>query len=281
MRSTLYMSLLAAGMVLTGALIWRGAGAPREPARMVVGNGGPVSAKINLPKPGTYIVLTEQVVAPQPLPVTALGAPEMDLELRDPAGKPVKIGKPGLAVWFFKVITKQRGHTRGSFVVKKTGDFDVNAEIRTVAGRRPDRTVVLAFARASSPGRFLWLLLGFAGQICFSLRFIIQWLASEKAGRSTVPRAFWYYSLVGGLMILAYAIYTRDPVFILAYAFNAFIYVRNLVLLRREDRVAEKGEKEKKEEKGVNGVNGEPPAGSPAAEAAGEKDQAPEGGAGA
>ncbi len=272
MRSTLYMSLLAAGMVMTGVLVWRGAGAPREPARMVVGSQGPVSAKINLPKPGTYVILTEQVVAPQPLPVTALDAPEMDLELKDPAGGPVTIGKPGPGIWLFKVVTKQRGRTRGSFVVEETGDFDVKAELRTVAGRRPDRAVVLAFARASSPGRFLWLLLGFAGQICFSLRFIIQWLASEKAGRSTVPRTFWYYSLVGGLMILAYAIYVRDPVFILAYAFNAFIYVRNLVLLRREDRAAEEV---------VEGTNGEPPAESPAAEAVGGRDEAPEGGAGA
>jgi lipid-A-disaccharide synthase-like uncharacterized protein len=238
LKSSLYMALLAGGMVLTGALIWRGAGAPQEPARVVVGNAGKVAAKINLPQAGSYIIFTEQVVAPQPLPVTALRAPEMDLELTDPEGRPVVVEKPGLGAWFYKVITKQRGHTHGWFAVEKTGDFDVRAEIRTIAGKKPDRAVVLAFARTSSLGRLLWLLLGFAGQVCFSLRFIIQWLASEKAGRSTVPRAFWYYSLFGGLMILAYAIYTRDPVFIMAYAFNAFIYVRNLVLIRREDKAA-------------------------------------------
>jgi len=232
------MAVLAGGMVLTGALIWRGAGAPHEPARVVVGDGGQVARKINLSQPGSYVVLTEQVIAPQPLAVTALDAPEMDLELKDPGGNPVTIEKPGLGAWFYKIVTKQRGHTRGSFTVESAGDFEVTAKIRAVAGKTPDRAVVLAFARTSSIGRLLWLLLGFGGQICFSLRFIIQWLASERAGRSTVPRAFWYYSLFGGLMILAYAIYTRDPVFIMAYAFNAFIYVRNLVLIRREDKTA-------------------------------------------
>ncbi|MHC4914134.1 MAG: lipid-A-disaccharide synthase N-terminal domain-containing protein [Planctomycetota bacterium] len=230
------MSLLAAGMVLAGALIWHGAGAPQEPARVVV----PVDRQVHLASPGTYIVFTELVVAPQALPAGQLRAPEISLELRSGEGEgtPVEISPPGLGTWFYKVLTKGRGHTLGRFEIERAGDFRVEADLVEVAGRRPDRTVVLAFARAGSPGRFLWLLLGFAGQICFSLRFLIQWLASEKAGRSTVPRAFWYYSLVGGLMILAYAIYTRDPVFILAFAFNAFIYVRNLVLIRREDRAA-------------------------------------------
>jgi lipid-A-disaccharide synthase-like uncharacterized protein len=228
------MSLLAAGMGLTGALIWRGAGAPGEPARVVA----PADRQIHLGKPGMYIIFCEQVVAPQSLDVSELRPPEMDLELTDSRGRQVLLEEPGLGTWVYKVFAKQRGHTLRKFEADAAGDFRVTAELREVAGQRPDRKVVLAFVRAGSPGRFLWLLLGFAGQICFSLRFIIQWLASERAGRSTVPRAFWYYSLVGGLMILAYAIYTRDPVFILAYAFNSFIYVRNLVLLRREDRAA-------------------------------------------
>ncbi len=238
LRSSLYMVLLAGGMVLTGALIWRGTGAPYEPARVVVDADAQTERAINLSQPGSYVILAEQVVAPEPLPVGALKAPEIDLALSDSTDQPVDIGKPGLGAWFYKIVTKQRGHTLGSFAIEKSGDFHVKAAVRAVAGKKPDRAVVLAFARTASPGRFLWLLLGFGGQICFSLRFIIQWLASEKAGRSTVPRVFWYYSLFGGLMILAYAIFTRDPVFIMAYAFNAFIYVRNLVLIRREDKAA-------------------------------------------
>jgi lipid-A-disaccharide synthase-like uncharacterized protein len=257
LKSTLYMSLLAAGMVLTGVLIWRGAGAPHEPARVVV----PADRVVNLAEPGGYIILTEQVIAPQSLEVTALRAPEMELEITDSAGRAVTVGPPGVGAWVYKVLTKQRGHTLGRFDVAAPGDFRVKAELKAVAGKVPDRKVVLAFARTASPGRFLWLLLGFAGQICFSLRFIIQWLASEKAGRSTVPRAFWYYSLFGGLMILAYAIYTRDPVFIMAYAFNAFIYVRNLVLIRREDKAAAAGAS-------AGGAGAEAPAGAPVEPAA-------------
>jgi lipid-A-disaccharide synthase-like uncharacterized protein len=228
------MSLLAAGMILAGALIWRGAGAPVEPARAVV----PADRVINLGTAGDYIILSELVVAPQALDVTELKAPEMNIELKSSDGVSLPVRDAGLGAWFYKILTKQQGHTCGVISVTEPGDYHLQADLPVKAGQRPDRLVVLAFSPMTSPGRFLWLLLGFGGQICFSLRFIIQWLASEKAGRSTVPRAFWYYSLFGGLAILGYAIYTRDPVFIMAYAFNAFIYVRNLVLIRREDRAA-------------------------------------------
>jgi lipid-A-disaccharide synthase-like uncharacterized protein len=63
-----------------------------------------------------------------------------------------------------------------------------------------------------------------------------QWLASERAGRSVVPRAFWYLSIAGGAIVLSYAIWRRDPVFILGQSVGLFVYVRNLILLRREDR---------------------------------------------
>ena len=61
---------------------------------------------------------------------------------------------------------------------------------------------------------WLWLGIGFLGQALFSARFLVQWLASERARRSIVPRAFWFFSLAGGATLLAYAIYRRDPVFI-------------------------------------------------------------------
>jgi lipid-A-disaccharide synthase-like uncharacterized protein len=135
------------------------------------------------------------------------------------------------------VLVRGRGHTFGHVDIEKPGTsrlYDRNMEKPELRGRARD-SVVLAFARPASPGRLLWLLLGFGGQIVFSARFLFQWLASEKAGRSVIPRSFWYLSLFGGLMILAYAAYTRDPVFIMGYAPNALIYLRNLVLLRRQD----------------------------------------------
>jgi len=81
--------------------------------------------------------------------------------------------------------------------------------------------------------RALWLGIGFLGQSTFSLRFLVQWWRSEQAGRSVVPTAFWYLSLGGGLLLLVYAIYRRDPVVILGQATGVFVYLRNLHLIRR------------------------------------------------
>jgi lipid-A-disaccharide synthase-like uncharacterized protein len=79
-----------------------------------------------------------------------------------------------------------------------------------------------------------WIGIGVAGQACFFMRFFVQWIASERAGRSVVPVAFWYLSISGGLVILAYAIWRRDPVFILGQSTGLFIYLRNLTLIRRQ-----------------------------------------------
>lgn len=78
-----------------------------------------------------------------------------------------------------------------------------------------------------------WIAFGLLAQILFSARFLIQWIASERRGESTVPPAFWYLSAVGGLMLLAYAIWRRDPVFIAGQSMGLLIYARNIVLLRR------------------------------------------------
>ena len=83
-----------------------------------------------------------------------------------------------------------------------------------------------------------WLALGFLGQACFASRFLVQWLVSERAGRSVVPRAFWYLSIAGGTIVLCYAIWRRDPVFIVGQSAGLLVYLRNLILLRREDRQA-------------------------------------------
>jgi len=79
-----------------------------------------------------------------------------------------------------------------------------------------------------------WLALGLTGQAAFSGRFLVQWIASERAGRSVVPLAFWIFSVIGSALLLAYAIYRRDPVFILGQSFGILIYARNLYFIRRE-----------------------------------------------
>lgn len=88
---------------------------------------------------------------------------------------------------------------------------------------------------------WLWLIVGFIGQGLFSARFIVQWLYSERHRRSVIPVAFWYFSIAGGLTLLAYAIYRQDPVFILGQATGVFIYGRNLYFIAHERRAAERG----------------------------------------
>lgn len=79
-----------------------------------------------------------------------------------------------------------------------------------------------------------WILLGFAGQAVFSLRFLVQWIESERAGRSVVPEAFWYLSIAGSMLLLVYALWRKDLVFTLGQSMGFFVYARNLVLRRRD-----------------------------------------------
>lgn len=79
-----------------------------------------------------------------------------------------------------------------------------------------------------------WLVLGLGAQGLFTARFLVQWLASERLGRSTMPKAFWYLSLLGSALLLVYAIHVRDPVFILGQSFGFVVYVRNLMLWKTE-----------------------------------------------
>ena len=78
-----------------------------------------------------------------------------------------------------------------------------------------------------------WVLLGFVAQAFFTMRFLVQWLASEKVGKSVIPMAFWWFSIGGGLLLLVYALYRRDPVFILGQGFGVFVYLRNLQFVLR------------------------------------------------
>ena len=79
-----------------------------------------------------------------------------------------------------------------------------------------------------------WLIVGFIGQGLFSARFVIQWLATEKNRKSVVPLAFWYFSIAGSLTLLAYALFRKDPVFVLGQTFGVFIYLRNLYFIKPE-----------------------------------------------
>jgi lipid-A-disaccharide synthase-like uncharacterized protein len=82
----------------------------------------------------------------------------------------------------------------------------------------------------------LWLSVGFVGQTFFSMRFLVQWIASEKRQESVIPLSFWFFSIGGGLTLLTYALHRLDPVFILGEGAGIFIYSRNLYLIWREQR---------------------------------------------
>ncbi len=83
-----------------------------------------------------------------------------------------------------------------------------------------------------------WLVFGFVGQAMFTMRFIVQWIASEKKKESVIPLSFWYLSLAGGLIVLFYAIHRMDPVFILAYLPGNFIYLRNLWFIYKKKKIS-------------------------------------------
>jgi lipid-A-disaccharide synthase-like uncharacterized protein len=79
-----------------------------------------------------------------------------------------------------------------------------------------------------------WVIVGFLGQAVFSARFMVQWVQSERAGKSIMPLAFWWLSLVGSALLLIYSVHKRDLVFILGQSAGFIVYTRNLALLRRE-----------------------------------------------
>tara|TARA_B100000989_G_scaffold295004_1_gene275150 strand:- start:949 stop:1245 length:297 start_codon:yes stop_codon:yes gene_type:complete len=81
----------------------------------------------------------------------------------------------------------------------------------------------------------IFLIIGFTGQGLFASRFIVQWIYSEKIGKSSIPVIFWYLSIFGGMGLLTYAIFRQDPVIIVGQTFGIFIYVRNLFLIFRKN----------------------------------------------
>ena len=80
----------------------------------------------------------------------------------------------------------------------------------------------------------MWIGIGLFGQILFGSRMLIQWIVSEREGRSIVPTVFWYISIAGGMVLLSYAIYRADPLFILGQAAGSLVYVRNIYFIHRE-----------------------------------------------
>ena len=83
----------------------------------------------------------------------------------------------------------------------------------------------------------IFLIIGFFGQALFASRFIFQWIFSEKKGESVIPIQFWYLSIFGGIFLLTYAIFRKDPVIITGQLFGIIIYIRNLVLIYRKNKI--------------------------------------------
>ena len=94
------------------------------------------------------------------------------------------------------------------------------------------------FLHVNSWTELWWVVVGLTGQLMFSMRFLVQWITSERARKSVVPVAFWYFSIAGGVILLSYAIYRRDPVFVLGQSTGLVIYLRNLWLIHVEKRAA-------------------------------------------
>ena len=86
----------------------------------------------------------------------------------------------------------------------------------------------------------IWLIIGMAGQILFGLRFLIQWICSEVKKESHIPIVFWYFSISGGLILLAYAIHRQDPVFIVGQSTGLIVYLRNLRLIYKKEKKNQK-----------------------------------------
>jgi len=84
----------------------------------------------------------------------------------------------------------------------------------------------------------LWTIIGFLGQAFFSMRFLLQWIFTEKARKSVIPEMFWYFSMLGGVTLFAYALHRQDPVFIVGQGAGLLIYSRNIYFVWREKRRA-------------------------------------------
>ncbi len=107
-------------------------------------------------------------------------------------------------------------------------------------------TKLAAWWAGTSTTEIVWLAVGFTAQLMFSMRFIVQWIASERAKQSIVPEMFWYFSFAGGLMLFAYALYRVDPVFILGQGTGLLIYARNIHFIWRQKAIDASAERSPK-----------------------------------
>ena len=90
---------------------------------------------------------------------------------------------------------------------------------------------MISYFQSLTSLEIVFLIIGFLGQGLFASRFIIQWIYSERKGESLIPVVFWYLSIFGGMGLLTYAIFRKDPVIIIGQSFGIFIYLRNLILI--------------------------------------------------
>lgn len=84
-----------------------------------------------------------------------------------------------------------------------------------------------------SNNNLFWLVVGLVGQAFFTMRFLVQWIVTEKQKKSVIPELFWYFSIMGSVILLSYAIYRKDPVFILGQSFGSVVYFRNLYFIHK------------------------------------------------
>jgi lipid-A-disaccharide synthase-like uncharacterized protein len=92
------------------------------------------------------------------------------------------------------------------------------------------------FLNFSSPAIVFWISIGLLGQLLFTGRMLVQWIASERQGKSVVPPLFWWMSLIGSLLLLAYFLWRRDPIGLLGQAFGSFVYLKNIVWILSDAR---------------------------------------------
>jgi len=124
-------------------------------------------------------------------------------------------------------------------------DDDVASLRRQIAEQ--ERKIVLLEAKVGTPSTAIgwtWFFVGLIGEGVFFLRFVVQWWASERQKRTVVPMAFWHLSLIGTALVLAYAFFIFNYVFILAYSLNIFLYLRNLYIAKRSPEAQALMEKE-------------------------------------
>ena len=145
----------------------------------------------------------------------------------------------------YRYAIMRRDHS----VVDLTAD-ELAAELHR---ERANRSCGQKLLNVSDPFGYVWVSLGLFGQVLFTGRMVVQWLVSEKAKKSTVPPIFWWMSLVGSTMLMAYFGWRRDPVGLLGQSFGWFIYVRNLWFIYRKEPPHHNGVMTA-EEKEVEGV---------------------------